>query len=282
MKRFLLTIAIAVMCMLTVHAQRYKSWHSSVTDRDYGVSAENIKGKNFDCLIYGQSMYKYIPITGIRIANKDIPAFVKEVRAVAEKAGQWWEKKACGMGVDDAGVSFETNFRSVTAWYDMGTPPEPIYHDMKNAKLEAYGEMQSVGLGIVFLSVSPIIDKDGNRHTGVVLPFGSKEEIIAFADAVEKLNPSVEEACCIYCGVNLTTGEAHKSDCPYYLSSEVSDSLSQTAPKPKDDIHITCQQCGATFSGKSASLAFDNPRNHKKGCPLFNKVPEVPQVPKIQ
>ena len=155
MKRFLLTIAIAVMCMLTVHAQRYKSWHSSVTDRDYGVAAENIKGKNFDCLIYGQSMYKYIPITGIRIANKDIPAFVKEVRAVAEKAGQWWEKKACGMGVDDAGVSFETNFRSVTAWYDMGTPPEPIYHDMKNAKLEAYGEMQSVGLGNSILRREP-------------------------------------------------------------------------------------------------------------------------------
>ena len=250
MKRFLLTIAIAVMCMLTVHAQRYKSWHSSVTDRDYGVAAENIKGKNFDCLIYGQSMYKYIPITGIRIANKDIPAFVKEVRAVAEKAGQWWEKKACGMGVDDAGVSFETNFRSVTAWYDMGTPPEPIYHDMKNAKLEAYGEMQSVGLGIVFFGVSPIIDKDGNRHTGVVLPFGSKEEMIAFADAVEKLNPSVEE-----------------------------DFFS---PQHTNDIHITCQQCGTVFSGKSASLAFKDPRNHEKGCPLFNEVPSVPQVPKLK
>ena len=249
MKRFLFTIAIAVTCMLTMQAQRYLSWYSSATDQEYGVLADNINGDKFDCMLYGQSLYKYIPIAGIRIAKKDIPAFVRELRAVAEKAGKWWEEKACGMGVDDAGVSFDANFRGVTAWYDMGTPPEPIYHDMKDAKLEAYGEMQSVGLGVVFLSVSPIIDKDNNRHPGVVLPFGSKQEMIALADAMDKLNPSIEE--------------------DFF------------PPQHAKDIHITCQQCGAVFSGKSASLAFDNPRNHKKGCPLFNKIPEVPEVPQV-
>lgn len=52
-------------------------------------------------------------------------------------------------------------------------------------------------------------------------------------------------------------------------------------PQHRDDIHITCPQCGAEFTGKSASLFFDNPHNHKKDCPLFNKVPDVPQVPQV-
>ncbi|MBR4369351.1 MAG: hypothetical protein IKP52_08670, partial [Prevotella sp.] len=144
MKRFLLTTAIAVGCMLTVQAQKYKSWHSSVTDRDYGVSAENIKGDNFDCLIYGQSLYQYIPITGIRIDSKNIPAFVKELRSLADKAGLWWETKAPVTGIEDAAVLFDTNFKNVTAWFDIGTPPEPEYHNMKDAHVEAYTQMMFV------------------------------------------------------------------------------------------------------------------------------------------
>lgn len=253
MKRFLLTTAIAAMCMLTAQAQKYLSWYSSATDREYGVLADNINGDKFDCMLYGQSLYKYIPIAGIRIAKKDIPAFVRELRAVAEKAGKWWDEKACGMGADDAGVAFDSNFKKVTAWYDMGTPPEPIYHNMKDAKVEVYGEMQWVGMGTVYLSVAPIIDKDNNRHPGVVLPFGSKQEMIALADAMEKLDPNVEVP-----------------------EEPVATTIEQKDPR---DIHITCPQCGAEFTGKSASLAFKNGRNHNKGCPLFNKIPEVPQVP---
>lgn len=288
MKRFLLTTAIAVTCMLTIQAQKYKSWHSSVTDRDYGVSAENIKGDNFDCLIYGQSLYQYIPITGIRIDSKNIPAFVKELRSLADKAGLWWETKAPITGIEDAAVLFDTNFKNVTAWFDIGTPPEPEYHNMKDAHVEAYTQMMFVGDDAVYLSVSPIVDKDKNRHPGFILPFGSKQEIEALITAIESLNPSVEEAYCIFCDVNLKTGEAHKQNCPYYQDAEANDSLpasqspqqeSVSVPQPMHDICITCPQCGAEFTGKSASLAFKNGRNHNKGCPLFNQVPEVPQVP---
>ena len=288
MKRFLLTTAIAVGCMLTVQAQKYKSWHSSVTDRDYGVSAENIKGDNFDCLIYGQSLYQYIPITGIRIDSKNIPAFVKELRSLADKAGLWWETKAPVTGIEDAAVLFDTNFKNVTAWFDIGTPPEPEYHNMKDAHVEAYTQMMFVGDDAVYLSVSPIVDKDKNRHPGFILPFGSKQEIEALITAIESLNPSVEEAYCIFCDVNLTAGEAHQANCPYYQDAEANDSLpasqspqqeSVSVPQPMHDICITCPQCGAEFTGKSASLAFKNGRNHNKGCPLFNQVPEVPQVP---
>lgn len=288
MKRFLLTTAIAVGCMLTVQAQKYKSWHSSVTDRDYGVSAENIKGDNFDCLIYGQSLYQYIPITGIRIDSKNIPAFVKELRSLADKAGLWWDTKAPVTGIEDAAVLFDTNFKNVTAWFDIGTPPEPEYHNMKDAHVEAYTQMMFVGDDAVYLSVSPIVDKDKNRHPGFILPFGSKQEIEALITAIESLNPSVEEAYCIFCDVNLKTGEAHKQNCPYYQDAEANDSLpasqspqqeSVSVPQPMHDICITCPQCGAEFTGKSASLAFKNGRNHNKGCPLFNQVPEVPQVP---
>ena len=283
MKRFLLTTAIAVTCMLTIQAQKYKSWHSSVTDRDYGVSAENIKGDNFDCLIYGQSLYQYIPITGIRIDSKNIPAFVKELRSLADKAGLWWETKAPVTGIEDAAVLFDTNFKNVTAWFDIGTPPEPEYHNMKDAHVEAYTQMMFVGDDAVYLSVAPIVDKDKNRHPGFILPFGSKQEIEALITAIESLNPSVEEAYCIFCDVNLKTGEAHKQNCPYYQDAEANDSLpssQSTKPvQPPHDIHITCPQCGAVFTGKSASLAFKNGRNHNKGCPLFNQVPEVPQVP---
>ena len=283
MKRFLLTTAIAVTCMLTIQAQKYKSWHSSVTDRDYGVLAENIKGDNFDCLIYGQSLYQHIPITGIRIDSKTIPAFVKELRSFAEQAGVWFETKAPITGIEEPGLVFKTNFKNVTAWYDMGTPPEPQYYTMNNAPVEAYSQMKDFTIGAVYLGVAPIVDKNGNRHLGVVLPFGSKQEIEAFITAIEGLNPKVEEAYCAYCDVNLTAGEAHQANCPYAQDSEVNDSLpssQSTKPvQPPHDIHITCHQCGAVFSGKSASLAFENPRNHKKDCPLFNQVPEVPQVP---
>ena len=95
--------------------------------------------------------------------------------------------------------------------------------------------------------------------------------------------PQVSDPHCAYCDVNLTAGEAHQANCPYAHDSEVNDSLpssQSTKPvQPPHDIHITCPQCGAVFTGKSASLAFKNGRNHNKGCPLFNQVPEVPQVP---
>ena len=284
-------LAIALVCCLCASGQKYGSWHSSVTDRDYGVSVENVKGKSFDCLIYAQSLNKHIPIVGLRIAIKDLPAFVKELRALADKAGQWWETKAPVTGVEDAGVLFDTNFKHVTAWFDMGTPPDPQYHNMNNAHVEAYTQMSFVGDGAVYLSVAPIVDKDKNRHPGIVLPFGSKKEIEALITAIESLNPSVEEAYCIYCGVNLKIGEAHKQNCPYSPDAEENDSLpssqspqqeSVSAPQPMHDIEITCPQCGATFHGKSASLAFKYGRNHKKGCPIFNKVIEVPQVPNLQ
>ena len=283
-------LAIALVCCLCASGHKYGSWHSSVTDRDYGVSVENVKGKSFDCLIYAQSLNKHIPIAGLRIASKDIPAFVKELRSLADKAGKWWETKAPVTGIEDPGQVFNTNFNKVTAWFDMGTPPEPQYHTMSNAHVEAYTQMNFLGDGAVYLSVAPIVDKDKNRHPGIVLPFGSKKEIEALITAIESLNPSVEEAYCIYCDVNLKTGEAHKQNCPYYLETEESDSLSSQrpqqesvfAPQQMHDIEITCPQCGATFHGKSASLAFKNGRNHKKGCPIFNKVIEVPQVPNLQ
>lgn len=282
MKRLFLSIAILV-SSLSVIAQRYGSWHSSVTDRDYGVSTENIRGDNFDCLIYGQSLYQYIPITGIRIDSKNIPAFVRELRSFAEQAGVWFETKAPITGIEEPGQVFKTNFKKVTAWYDMGSPPEPQYYTMSNAPVEAYSQMKDFTIGAVYLGVAPIVDKDGNRHPGVVLPFGSKQEIEALISAIEGLNPNVEEAYCAYCDVNLTAGEAHQANCPYAQDSEVNDSLpssQSTKPvQPPHDIHITCPQCGAVFTGKSASLAFKNGRNHNKGCPLFNQVPEVPQVP---
>lgn len=282
MKRLLLCLVILT-GTLSVMAQKYGSWHSSVTGRDYGVLVENVKGKSFDCLIYGQSLNKHIPIVGIRLSSKHIPAFVKELRSLADKAGLWWETKAPITGIEDAAVLFDTNFKNVTAWFDIGTPPEPEYHNMKDAHVEAYTQMMFVGDDAVYLSVSPIVDKDKNRHPGFILPFGSKQEIEALITAIESLNPSVEEAYCIFCDVNLKTGEAHKQNCPYYQDAEANDSLpasQSTKPvQPPHDIHITCPQCGAEFTGKSASLAFKNGRNHNKGCPLFNQVPEVPQVP---
>ena len=162
---------------------------------------------------------------------------------------------------------------------------------MKDAHVEAYTQMMFVGDDAVYLSVAPIVDKDKNRHPGFVLPFGSKQEIEALITAIESLNPSVEEAYCIFCDVNLKTGEAHKQNCPYYQDAEANDSLpasqrpqqeSVSAPQPMHDICITCPHCGATFVGKSASLFMENPRNHKSDCPLFNKVIEVPQVPDLQ
>lgn len=252
---------------------------------------ENVKGKSFDCLIYGQSLNKHIPIVGIRLSSKHIPAFVKELRSLADKAGLWWDTKAPITGIEDASVLFDTNFKNVTAWFDIGTPPEPEYHNMKDAHVEAYTQMMFVGDDAVYLSVSPIVDKDKNRHPGFILPFGSKQEIEALITAIESLNPSVEEAYCIFCDVNLKTGEAHKQNCPYYQDAEANDSLpasqrpqqeSVFAPQQMHDIEITCPQCGATFHGKSASLFMENPRNHKSDCPLFNKVIEVPQVPNLQ
>ena len=287
MKRLLLCLVILT-GTLSVMAQKYGSWHSSVTGRDYGVLAENIKGKSFDCFIYGQSLNKHIPIVGMRLSSKHIPAFVKELRSLADKAGLWWDTKAPVTGIEDAAVLFDTNFKNVTAWFDIGTPPEPEYHNMKDAHVEAYTQMMFVGDDAVYLSVAPIVDKDKNRHPGFVLPFGSKQEIEALITAIESLNPSVEEAYCIFCDVNLKTGEAHKQNCPYYQDAEENDSLpasqspqqeSVSVPQPMHDICITCPQCGAEFTGKSASLAFKNGRNHNKGCPLFNQVPEVPQVP---
>ena len=288
MKRLLLCLAVIV-GTLPVTAQRYKSWYSSVTDKEYGVIAENIKGDNFDCMIYGQSLYKHIPIAGFRIAKKDVPAFVKELRSFAEQAGQWFEKQPPIAGIEDSGRQFKTSFNGVTAWYDMGTPPEPQYHNMANARMEAYSQMGEFTVGAVYLSVAPIVDKDGNRHPGVVLPFGSQNEIEAFITAVESLNPNVEEAYCAYCGANLTAGETHSAKCPYYHDSETNDSspssqiTNHQSPITNHhiDIHITCPQCGAVFSGKSASLFFENPHNHRKDCPLFNKPIEVPQVPKL-
>ena len=283
MRKKLLLLAVATVCCLCASAQRYGSWHSSVTGRDYGVLVENVKGKSFDCLIYGQSLNKHIPIVGMRLSSKHIPAFVKELRSLADKAGLWWDTKAPVTGIEDAAVLFDTNFKNVTAWFDIGTPPEPEYHNMKDAHVEAYTEMMLVGDDAVYLSVAPIVDKDKNRHPGFFLPFGSKQEIEAFITAIEGLNPNVEEAYCAYCGVNLTAGEAHQANCPYAHDSEVNDSLpssQSTKPvQPPHDIHITCPQCGAVFTGKSASLAFKNGHNHNKGCPLFNQVPEVPQVP---
>ena len=283
MRKKLLLLAVATVCCLCASAQRYGSWHSSVTGRDYGVLVENVKGKSFDCLIYGQSLNKHIPIVGMRLSSKHIPAFVKELRSLADKAGLWWDTKAPVTGIEDAAVLFDTNFKNVTAWFDIGTPPEPEYHNMKDAHVEAYTQMMFLGDDAVYLSVAPIVDKDKNRHPGFFLPFGSKQEIDAFIKAVESLNPNVEEAYCLYCDANLTTCEAHKKNCPYALDTEENDSSpssqsTQSVQHPHD-IHITCPQCGAVFSGKSASLAFKNGRNHKEDCPIFNKVPDVPQVP---
>ena len=285
MKKLVL-LAVAAVCSLWADAQRYCSWHSSVTDRDYGVSAENVRGDAFDCLIYGQSLYKHIPIVGCRIASKNLPAFVREMRALTDRAGGWWQTKAPVTGVEDAEILFPTNFQHVTAWFDMGTPPEPQYHNMEDARLEAYTQMQFVGDGAVYLSVAPVVDKDGNRHPGFVLPFGSKEEMEALIMALEGLNPNAEEACCIYCDANLKTGEAHKQNCPYSPDAEENDSLpssqspqqeSVSAPQPMHDICITCPHCGATFVGKSASLFFNE--HCKKDCPRFNQIIQVPQVP---
>ena len=279
-------LAISLVCCFCASAQKYGSWHSSVTERDYGVLVENVKGKSFDCLIYGQSLNKHIPIVGIRLSSKHIPAFVKELRSLADKAGLWWDTKAPVTGIEDAAVLFDTNFKNVTAWFDIGTPPEPEYHNMKDAHVEAYTQMMFVGDDAVYLSVSPIVDKDKNRHPGFILPFGSKKEIEALITAIESLNPSVEEAYCIYCDVNLKTGEAHKQNCPYYQDAEASDSLpssqspqqeSVSAPQPMHDIRITCPHCGATFVGKSASLFFNE--HCKKDCPRFNQIIQVPQVP---
>ena len=200
MKRLLLCLVILT-GTLSVMAQKYGSWHSSVTGRDYGVLAENIKGKSFDCFIYGQSL------------NKHIPAFVKELRSLADKAGLWWDTKAPVTGIEDAAVLFDTNFKNVTAWFDIGTPPEPEYHNMKDAHVEAYTQMMFVGDDAVYLSVSPIVDKDKNRHPGFILPFGSKQEIEALITAIESLNPSVEEAYCIFCDVNLKNHSGSASAC---------------------------------------------------------------------
>ena len=171
-------------------------------------------------------------------------------------------------------VLFDTNFKNVTAWFDIGTPPEPEYHNMKDAHVEAYTQMMFVGDDAVYLSVSPIVDKDKNRHPGFILPFGSKQEIEALITAIESLNPSVEEAYCIFCDVNLKTGEAHKQNCPY---SQRPQQESVSAPQPMHDICITCPHCGATFVGKSASLFFNE--HCKKDCPRFNQIIQVPQVP---
>jgi len=255
MRKKLLLLAVATVYCLCASAQRYGSWHSSVTDRYYGVSVENVKGKSFDCLIYGQSLNRHIPIVGIRLSSKHIPAFVKELRSLADKAGLWWETKAPVTGIEDAAVLFDTNFKNVTAWFDMGTPPEPEYHNMKDAHVEAYTQMMFVGDGAVYLSVAPIVDRDKNRHPGFIMPFGSKQEIDALITALESLNPNVEE---------------------------FSQQESVFAPQQMRDIEITCPQCGATFHGKSAKLFMENPRNHKSDCPLFNKVIEVPQVPDLQ
>ena len=273
MKRLLLCLVILT-GTLSVMAQKYGSWHSSVTGRDYGVLAENIKGKSFDCFIYGQSLNKHIPIVGMRLSSKHIPAFVKELRSLADKAGLWWDTKAPVTGIEDAAVLFDTNFKNVTAWFDIGTPPEPEYHNMKDAHVEAYTQMMFVGDDAVYLSVAPIVDKD------------SKQEIEALITAIESLNPSVEEAYCIFCDVNLKTGEAHKQNCPYYQDAEANDSLpasqspqqeSVSVPQPMHDICITCPHCGATFVGKSASLFFNE--HCKKDCPRFNQIIQVPQVP---
>ena len=239
MRKKLLLLAVATVCCLCASAQRYGSWHSSVTGRDYGVLVENVKGKSFDCLIYGQSLNKHIPIVGMRLSSKHIPAFVKELRSLADK-------------------------------------------NMKDAHVEAYTQMMFLGDDAVYLSVAPIVDKDKNRHPGFFLPFGSKQEIDAFIKAVESLNPNVEEAYCLYCDANLTTCEAHKKNCPYALDTEENDSSpssqsTQSVQHPHE-IHITCPQCGAVFSGKSASLAFKNGRNHNQ----VPEVPQVPQAPKIQ
>ncbi|MDO4980175.1 MAG: hypothetical protein Q4E58_04610 [Prevotellaceae bacterium] len=285
MKRLLLCLVILT-GTLSVMAQKYGSWHSSVTGRDYGVLAENIKGKSFDCFIYGQSLNKHIPIVGMRLSSKHIPAFVKELRSLADKAGLWWDTKAPVTGIEDAAVLFDTNFKNVTAWFDIGTPPEPEYHNMKDAHVEAYTQMMFVGDDAVYLSVAPIVDKDKNRHPGFILPFGSKKEIEALITAIESLNPNVEEAYCIFCDVNLKTGEAHKQNCPYYQDAEANDSLpasqspqqeSVSVPQPMHDICITCPHCGATFVGKSASLFFNE--HCKKDCPRFNQIIQVPQVP---
>jgi len=285
-KQVLLTVAL-VSC-LCASAQKYGSWHSSVTDREYGVSVDSVRGEAFDCLLYGQSLNKHIPIVGCRIASGDIPTFVKEMRTLADMAGQWWETKAPVTGIEDGGLQFPTSFQNVTAWFDMGIPPEPQYHNMENARVEAYTQMMFVGDGAVCLSVAPIVDKDGNRHPGFVLPFGSKEEMEILITAIEGLNPNAEEAYCIYCDVNLKTGEAHKKNCPYYVDAQENDSLttsqsphleSVSATQHMHDISITCPQCGATFNGKSASIFFKNPRNHEKDCPLFNGGIQVPQVP---
>jgi len=279
-------LAIAFAFCLCANAQKYGSWHSSVTDRDYGVSVENVKGKSFDCLIYAQSLNKHIPIAGCRIASKNIPAFVKELRALADQAGKWWKTKAPVTGVEDAGILFPTNFQHVTAWFDMGTPPDPQYHTMSNAHVEAYTQMNFLGDGAIYISVAPIVDKDKKRHPGIVLPFGSKKEIEALITAIEGLNPNAEDPYCIYCGVNLKIGEAHKQNCPYSPDAEENDSLpssqspqqeSVSAPQPMHDICITCPHCGATFVGKSASLFFNE--HCKKDCPRFNQIIQVPQVP---
>ncbi len=86
---------------------------------------------------------------------------------------------------------------------------------------------------------------------------------------------------CAYCGVSLKKGEAHKKDCPYYVEPGQEDSLSvvkDTIPQPSLDIVITCPQCGETFHGKSASLAFERPENHKPNCPFNRVLLTVPQV----
>ena len=286
MKKILLA-ALILTGTLPAAAQRHKSWYSSVTDRYYAVTAESIKGKHFDCLLYGKSLNQHIPTAGLRVAKKDLPAFVKELRSFADQAGEWFETKAPVTGIEDPGLVFKTNFKKVMAWYDMGTPPEPEYHLMDNAPVEAFTQMEFVGEGAVYLGVLPVVDKNGNRHPGVVLPFASKQEIESLITAIESLNLNAVELNCAYCEVDLKKGEAHKKDCPYYIDTEVNDTLtsqslkpeSPSAPQPIDDIRITCPQCGATFVGKSASLFMKDPRNHEKGCPIFNKVIQVPQVP---
>ena len=256
MKRLLLCLVILT-GTLSVMAQKYGSWHSSVTGRDYGVLAENIKGKSFDCFIYGQSLNKHIPIVGMRLSSKHIPAFVKELRSLADKAGLWWDTKAPVTGIEDAAVLFDTNFKNVTAWFDIGTPPEPEYHNMKDAHVEAYTQMMFVGDDAVYLSVAPIVDKDKNRHPGFVLPFGSKQEIEALITAIESLNPSVEEAYCIFCDVNLKTGEAHKQNCPYYQDAATAGISICTSAHARHLHHVSTLWCyfrgqvGKSFHGKS-------------------------------
>lgn len=186
MKRIL--IIAAFVCSICVQAQqpeRFSKWYSSATDREYVVAAETVKGDNFECLIYAQSLYMHIPVVGLKIYAKDIPAFVAKLRSLAEVAGTWWQQEAASLGVEDLGRVFAVDFPSVTAWYDPATPPDTDYHDMNNAKIEAYSQMQFAFHGVVFLSVSPIVDKDTHRHPGLILPFGNKEEIEAFAKALE-------------------------------------------------------------------------------------------------